>query len=117
MLLQQELDAYAKAGIFDDAIPAIDGTYDAVVLDRDLDDPDGSVELARLMPAGTASLGQHAAGVLDVVLELGDERVDPVELALAAQEVGEAHLGRLAVEVVGRSRSGGLRAASWSACS
>ena len=39
------------------------------------------------------------AGVLDVVLELGDERVDAGELALAAQEVGEPDLGPLAVEV------------------
>ena len=38
--------------------------------------------------------------MLDVVAQLGDDRLDAVELALAAQEVGEAHLGLLAVEVV-----------------
>ena len=37
--------------------------------------------------------------MLDVVVELRLERVDAVELALAAQEVAEADLGLLAVEV------------------
>ena len=37
--------------------------------------------------------------MLDVVLQLGDQSVDAVELALAAQEVGEAHFGALAVDV------------------
>ena len=36
----------------------------------------------------------------NVELELGDDRLDAVELALAAQEVGEANLDLLAVEVV-----------------
>ena len=36
---------------------------------------------------------------VDVVLQLRDERLDAVELALAAQEVDEPHLGPLAVEV------------------
>ena len=35
----------------------------------------------------------------DVEFELGDDRLDPVELALAAQEVGEANLDVLAVQV------------------
>src|SRR3954468_18658621 len=42
---------------------------------------------------------EGVAGVLDVVLQLGDERVDAVELALAAQEVREADLRPLAVQV------------------
>ena len=37
--------------------------------------------------------------MLDVVLQLRDQGVDAVELALAAQEVGEAHFGALAVQV------------------
>ena len=38
-----------------------------------------------------------AVGVVDVVRQLCDQRIDPVELALAAQEVREANLGDLAV--------------------
>ena len=37
--------------------------------------------------------------MVDVVGELGDQRVDAVELALAPQEVRESHLGCLTVEV------------------
>ena len=37
--------------------------------------------------------------MFDVVLQLGDQGVDAVELAFAAQEVGEANLGSLAVDV------------------
>ena len=46
-------------------------------------------------------LGSYASsvGVFDVVAELGADGVDAVELALAAQEVLEADLGLLAVEV------------------
>ncbi len=40
-----------------------------------------------------------AAGVVDVVAELGADGVDAVELALAAQEVLEANLGLLAVQL------------------
>ena len=43
--------------------------------------------------------GEQVAGVGDVVAELGDEGVDAVELALAAQEVLETHVGDLAVEI------------------
>ena len=41
-LLQAEVDAYAKAGIFDDAIPTIDGAYDAEVL-KAVSNADGTV--------------------------------------------------------------------------
>ena len=37
--------------------------------------------------------------MLHVECELGDQRVDTVELALAAQEVREAHARGLAVQV------------------
>ena len=57
--------------------------------------------------ATTTSAGVYAdtereqlASVRDVEFELGDDRLDAVELALAAEEVGEAHLDVLAVEVV-----------------
>ena len=55
--------------------------------------PDAASSLLR------ARLGEQLAGVFDVVAELGADRVDAVELALAAQEVLEADLGLLAVEV------------------
>jgi len=42
---------------------------------------------------------QHGPRVLDVVLQLRDQRVDAVELALTAQEVSEAHFRPFAVEI------------------
>src|SRR5215213_6640322 len=51
---------------------------------------------------------EGVAGGFDVVLELGHQRVDAVELALAAQEVHEPHLGPLAIEIVGEVEQVGL---------
>src|SRR5687767_1551270 len=42
---------------------------------------------------------ERGARVLHIELELGRDRVDALELALTAQEVGELHLRLLAVEV------------------
>ena len=50
-------------------------------------------------PPRLGSYASSVAGVLDVVAELGADGVDAVELALAAQEVLEADLGLLAVQL------------------
>src|SRR6056297_2294929 len=46
-----------------------------------------------------ASVDQQRAGALDVRAQLFDERFDTVELALRTQEVCEAHLRGLLVEI------------------
>ena len=102
--LAAEVAAYDAVGVYGDAgAPSVDGrstpTCSPAVRRR------RHGHLARLSSrtgrsgAGSPTLSEVAAGVVDVVLELLDQRVDAVELALAAQEVGELHLGRLAVQV------------------
>ena len=61
---------------------------------------------------GPKRSGEQTSGVRDVVVELRVQRLDPVELALTAQEVSEPHAGPFAVEIARRSRGGALRAAS-----
>ena len=98
-LLDHEVNAYAEIGLFDGMAPDISTVVDTDAA-RGVYDDDRQGHLA-----GDAERDQVAArpstraGVLDVVLQLADQRIDAVELALAAQEVGEAHLGPLAVEV------------------
>jgi hypothetical protein len=58
-----------------------------------------AAENARGPSVDSPQLADDAAGGFDVVVELGDEGFDAVELSLAAQEADEANFGALAVDV------------------
>ena len=113
-LLTNEVTTYAGIGLFGGDAPTSTPYVDIDLISGVYDD-DRAVIWPAPADAATGAVRsgvEHAAGVLDVVVQLRLQRVDAVELALAAQEVRELDAGVLAVQVAVEVDAGALRAAS-----